>query len=79
MTENLEKDLARALRSRAAAHARAMNAEARVAVLESAMADVWRWTNDGHPHLELLLPILRRADREYELASVLDLIKLGGI
>jgi hypothetical protein len=56
-----------------------MNAEARVAVLEAAMADVWRWTNDGHPHLDLLLPILRRADREYELASVLDSIELGGI
>lgn len=37
----------------------------RNAILERALVNVWRWTNDGHPHLELLIPILRQTDEDY--------------
>ena len=51
-------------------------AEDRNAVLEQALVNVWRWTNDGHPHLELLIPVLLQADRDakalVELAALED-------
>jgi hypothetical protein len=47
-------------------------AQARVRLLEQILADVWRWTHTGHPHVELLTPILQRADIEYSLLAELD-------
>ena len=58
-------DLARARR-------KLREATARLDVLESTLIDVWRWTNDGHPHLELLIPILKAADAEYAVIAALD-------
>ena len=37
----------------------------RNSILERALVNVWRWTNDGHPHLELLVPVLRQTDEDY--------------
>jgi len=72
-------DLTKALRQRAAAtHQlaaeidRRERAETRLTILERTLIDVWRWTNDGHPHLELLLPILRQADGDIALIVALE-------
>lgn len=76
MSENAsrspEKSLGIALRRRAgaiaaqaAAERRAVRAEAKCELLETLLVDVWRWTNDGHPHLELLIPMLKKADSDY--------------
>lgn len=46
-------------------------------IYEQALADVWRWTNDGYPHLELLLPVLRAADADASLAKALDDLEKG--
>jgi hypothetical protein len=50
-------------------------AQARVRLLEEILVDVWRWTNDGHPHVELLTPMLERADTEYALLRELDALE----
>jgi len=46
--------------------------EARLAVCEQALVDVWRWTNDGHPDLESLLAILRASAAEANVLRALD-------
>lgn len=50
-------------------------AEARVAICEEALANVWRWTNNGYPELGLLLPILRDADSTAALTRALDALQ----
>ena len=50
-------------------------AEERNAILEQALVNVWRWTNDGHPHLELLIPLLLQADRDSKVITELALIE----
>ena len=75
-------DITMALRRRAAAIAEAANerrmrerAESRLTILERTLIDVWCWTNDGHPHLELLLPILRGADEQVAVIAALETIE----
>ena len=72
-------DLTAALRSRAGALARERRATARLTVLESVLVDVWKWTNDGHPHLELLLPILNRAESQYKIIAALEALEETGV
>lgn len=49
-------------------------AQERAEQLEAIIKDVWRWTNDGAPHLGLLTPILLRADDNYSVIAALDAI-----
>lgn len=51
--------------------------ERRLQVIEDALAAVWQWTNDGHPDLSLLLPILRAADTDAALVRALDELEAG--
>ncbi len=74
-----EENFHLALRRRAAAIA-ALKAEtqkrktikARLDVCEQALIDIWRWTNDGYPSLELLLPILNASAAEANVLRALD-------
>ena len=84
MTDQATMSTSKALRQRAgamAAHAaaerRAVRAESKCELLETLLVDVWRWTNDGHPHLELLLPILRQADADYAALVALQQLEDG--
>lgn len=71
----LEGEVQSVVRTRDRAENGRKIAQARVKLLEEIIADVWRWTNDGHPHIELLIPVLERADKEYSLLRELDALE----
>lgn len=50
-------------------------AQGRVRLLESVLADVWRWKRGDVLDPEMLTSILERADREYSLLSELEKVE----
>ena len=53
-------------------------AEEQLLIFQEALTNVWRWTHDGFPELELLLPILRSADSDAALIRALDEVEVTG-